>query len=283
MMRPRHSVLAGAPLLIAHRGGAGLAPENTLAALRNGVETWGAEMVELDVHGSADGHCVVIHDAAVDRTTNGTGTVAGMTLDALKALDAGYRFSPDGGRTFPHRDRGVTIPTIDEVLEALPSTRIIVEVKDGRAQAPLFRAIERFDARDRIIAAGMYERDRTLFGGFDGAVSASVEAMGRFLRMHALGLGRFARLDADVVQMPETWDDRRLLTPRLVRVLAARGVPVHVWTVNDVDDMRRLLDWGVEGIITDFPDRLGHLLHERNGRPLAPGHARAGDVPPHQA
>lgn len=280
-MRRRHAVLAGAPLLVPHRGGAGLAPENTLTALRNGVENWGAEMVELDVHGSADGRCVVIHDPTVDRTTNGSGAVAGMTLDTLKALDAGHRFSPDGGRTFPYRGRGVTIPTIEEVLEALPSTRIIVEVKDGRAQEPLFRAIERFGARDRIIAAGMYDRDRTLFGGFDGAISASVESMKRFLRMHALGLGRFARLDADVVQMPETWGDRQLLTPRLVRVLAARGVPVHVWTVNEIDDMRRLLDWGVEAIITDFPDRLGRVLHERIGRPLAPGHARAGEAPPH--
>src|SRR5512139_4333535 len=94
--RSPHPILRGAPLLIAHRGGAALVPENTIEAFRQAADVWAADMIELDVHATADGHCVVIHDPTVDRTTDGTGEVAAMSLDQLQRLDAGYRFSPDG-------------------------------------------------------------------------------------------------------------------------------------------------------------------------------------------
>jgi glycerophosphoryl diester phosphodiesterase len=273
-MSRRHAALGGAPLLIAHRGGSALAPENTVAAFRNGIETWGADMVELDVHASADGHCIVIHDPTVDRTTDGVGPVSGMTLAELKRLDAGYRFTADGGATYPFRGRGVQISTFDEVLAEFPRMRFTVEVKTGAAQAPLFAAIRRLDARDRVIAAGMYERDRTLFTDYRGAISASGEELRRYYVRHRLGVGRLFPPRADVVQVPEEWDGRRVVTPRLVRDLAARGIPVHVWTVDDPDDMRRLLRWGVEGIISDRPDVLGRVLHEEYGRPLPPGRTK---------
>jgi glycerophosphoryl diester phosphodiesterase len=270
----RHPVLEGKPLLVAHRGGAGLAPENTLAAFMNGARTWGADMTELDVHATLDGHCVVIHDPTVDRTTDGSGAVVSMTLAELRRLDAGHRFTRDG-RTFPFRGQGVTVPTIEEVLEALPDMRFIVEVKDGRAQRPLFDVVRRLDARDRIIAAGMNGRDRTLFPEFRGAVSGSAEQMRRFYLPFRLGLGRFFLPAADVVQVPERWHGLRVVSPGFVRVLARGGIPVHVWTVNDAPAMHRLLDWGVEGIITDRPDILGRVLHERTGRPLMPAHRQA--------
>jgi glycerophosphoryl diester phosphodiesterase len=263
------------PLLIAHRGGSGLAPENTLAAFSSAVERWGADMIELDVHATRDGECAVIHDATVDRTTDGTGRVADMTLDQLRSLDAGYRFTPDGGETFPFRDTGVVIPTLDEVLEALPATPITVEVKAGAAQAPLFRAVDRLAAHHRVVAAGMHDRDRTAFASYSGPVSASTEQLRRFYVRHRLFIGRFLPPPADVVQVPETWEGRRVVTPRFVRDLRSRHIPVHVWTVDDPADMRRLLDWGVAGIITDRPDILARVLQERTGRPPAGGHAGA--------
>lgn len=272
-----HPVLAGAPLVIAHRGGAGLAPENTMAAFRTGAETWAADMVELDVHASADGHCVVIHDPTVDRTTNGTGEVRTLTLMQLQELDAGYAFTSDGGATYPFRGTGVRIPTIEQVLEELPDTRLVVEVKTGAAQEPLFAALARFGARDRVIAAGMYARDRTQFLNYRGAVSASTDELRRYYRRYRLGLARFSPPRADVVQVPEEWGGRRILTRRFVRHLQRRRIPVHVWTVNDPADMHRLLDWGVDGMVTDRPDLLNRVLHERLGRPLAPGHAAQRD------
>lgn len=272
----RHSVLAGAPLLIAHRGGSGLAPENTLPAFLNGANRWGADMIELDVRASADGQCVVMHDALVDRTTNGTGPVAGMTLAQLRELDAGYRFTPDAGATFPFRDTGVRVPTIEEVFEALPAIRITIEVKTGAAQEPLFAAIRRFNARDRVIAAGMYDANRSLFGTFDGVISGSLEELKPFWMRHRIGLGWLRAPPCDVVQIPEIWNGRRLVTPRLARDLHRHGIPLHVWTVNEPADMNRLLDWGVEGLISDRPDVLGRVLHERTGRPLAPAHGAHG-------
>ena len=102
---------------------------------------------------------------------------------------------------------------------------------------------------------------------------ASGDQLRRYYVRHRLGIGRFATPRADVVQVCEEWVGRRVLTPRFVRQLHDAGIPVHVWTVNEVADMHRLLDWGVDGILTDYPDRLGRVLHERFGRPLAPGHA----------
>jgi glycerophosphoryl diester phosphodiesterase len=270
-----HAVLKGAPLLIAHRGGAGLAPENTLAAIVNGVEQWGADMVEIDVHASADGHCVVIHDDTVDRTTNGKGAVAQMTLAQLQSLDAGYNFTTDNGRTFPFRGKGVRIPTIAEVLQALPDMRFTIELKAAAAQRPLFQAIERLGARDRIVAAGMYDRHRTIFSEWRGAVSGSMEELQRYYIRYRLGFGRFTHPRTDVVQVPEMNGDKRLVTKRLISAFAHHKVPVHIWTVDDEADMHRLFDWGVEGIVTNRPDILAQVIHERTGRPLPPGHKAA--------
>lgn len=268
--RLTHPVVVRSPMLIAHRGGAGLAPENTMAAFRRAVDLWAADMIELDVRASSDGHCVVIHDATVDRTTDGTGAVRDMTLAELKALDAGYQFTRDR-KTHPFRGTGVTIPTIDEVLEALPDTPITVEVKTGEAQAPLFAAIERAGATNRVVAAGMNERDRTMFGSYRGAISASSEQIRDFYRFHRMRLARFWRVDADVAQIPEFHGAHRLVTQKFVAALHARGVKVHVWTVNVESDMQRLLDWDVDGLVTDRPDTLSRVLHRYVDRPLPPG------------
>ena len=264
-------VLAGGPLLIAHRGGAGLAPENTMAAFTLSAQLWHPDMFELDVHSSADGVCVVMHDPTVDRTTNGAGLVSAMTLAELQKLDAGYRFTPDGGKTFPFRGQGVRIPTIDEVLAAFPEMRLTIELKTADAQKPLFAAIERAGAQDRVIAAGEYRRYRTEFGAWKGCVSACREDAIPFLAMHLLRLSRFVRMNAHVVQTCERLRGRQILSPSLIRALHAKNVQVHVWTVNERADMERLLDWGVDGIITDRPDRLADVLHKRVGRPLPPG------------
>ncbi|HEX6939532.1 MAG TPA: glycerophosphodiester phosphodiesterase [Longimicrobiales bacterium] len=272
--RSLHPALAGGPLLIAHRGGAGLAPENTLEAFRQAVDDWAVDMIELDVRATADGHCAVLHDATVDRTTDGTGPLAGMTLAEVKRLDAGYRFTRDGGRTFPFRGRGIRIPTIEEVLEALPTTRLTIEVKDGAAQRPLFEAIGRAGAEDRIIVAGESNAARTEFGRYPGPTSASASDLRRLYILHRLHLGGLWVPDVDAAQMPEHWNGRRILTPAFVRELHALRIDVHVWTVNDPDDMHRLLDWGVDGLVTDRPDLLADILTARYGRALAPARQR---------
>ena len=264
-------LIARSPLLIAHRGGSGLAPENTLAAFESAHRNWAADMIELDVQATSDGRCVVIHDPTLERTTDGSGRVADLPWDAVREFDAGYRFSADGGRTHPFRGRGIGVPVIEEVLETLPAMPLTIEVKTGAAQRPLLQAIAKFGATERVILAGMHDRDRTRFHEFGGVLSASSEQVSSYYRFHALRLGRFWRVDSDVVQIPEHHGSRRIVTQRLVRELRAQGVPVHVWTVNVESDMHRLLDWGVAGLVTDRPDLLSRVLHRRVDRPMPPG------------
>ncbi len=266
-----HPVLQGGPLLIAHRGGRGLMPENTLPAFLDAAQRWRADMIELDVHTSADGHCVVMHDATVDRTTDGSARVAEMTLAQLQSLDAAYRFTRDGGASFPLRGQGIRIPTIEEVLEALPDMRFTIELKTAAAKPPLLRAIEKFRATDRVIVAGERNAFRTRLLDYSGPKSATLEEAMPFFLLHRLHLARFGSVPADVVQTCEVYGGRRIMSERLVRDFHRRGLLVHVWTVNEIADMERLLDWGVDGLVTDFPDRLAQVLHRREGRPLPPG------------
>ena len=242
-----------------------------MAAFQRAATLWQADMIELDVQASADGRCVVIHDATLERTTSGRGPVAEHTLAELQALDAGYHFSADGGATHPFRSQGVRIPTIEEVLAGLPHMRLTIEVKTAGAQKPLFAAIERAGAADRVVAAGERRAFRTEFGAWKGCVSAAREDALNYYILHRLRLAFLSGMRMHAVQTCEMLGRRRVLSPRLIRELHRRGTAVHVWTVNDVDDMQRLLDWGVDGIITDYPDRLARLLHQRAGRPLPPG------------
>ena len=269
--RPGHPYLAGAPLLLAHRGGSALAPENTLAAFRRALEWWRADVLEIDVHPTRDGDALVIHDPTVNRTTDGSGPVAGMTVAELQGLDAGWRFTPDGGASHPFRGRGVRLSTLREVLAELPHARVNVEIKDARAQAAVWSAVHEAGAAHRVLVAAGDRRNRARFGAYPGAVSGSAQEMYAFYALHLAHSTALWRPPVDAFQMPERRGSRQVLTPRMLRELHAHNVAVHVWTIDEPADMRRLLEWGVDGIVTDRPDRLARLLHERHGRPIAPG------------
>jgi glycerophosphoryl diester phosphodiesterase len=267
--RPGRPYLAGAPQMVAHRGGAGLAPENTLAAFRSAVSEWGADMLEMDVRLSADGHVMVIHDATVDRTTNGTGSVAEMTLDELRELDAGYRFVDlDGANAF--RGRGVGVPTFEEVLEACPGVWLNVEAKDEAVARPLVDIILRRGEEHRVLVAAERESRRRHVRDYPGPWGASRRDCIRFLLLHRLPGGSAYTPRVDAFQVPERYRGLRVLTPRLVKEAHRRNIPVHVWTVDDPQDMRRLLAWGVDAIQTDRPDLLSEVLVAEAGRPLPP-------------
>ncbi|MDQ3605298.1 MAG: glycerophosphodiester phosphodiesterase [Gemmatimonadota bacterium] len=268
---PGHPYLAGAPLLMAHRGGAGLAPENTLFALRRAVQWWEADILEIDVQPTRDGEAVVMHDSTVDRTTDGTGRVADLTFAQLRELDAGYRFTPDGGRSFPFRGRGIGISTLWELLEALPASRVNLEIKNGRAQERVWETIHALDAAGRVLLASGLRANRARFASYGGATSAAREELYTFLALHRLHAAALYVPAVDAFQVPETAWGRRVLSPRFVREAQAKNLALHVWTVNGEADMRRLLGWGVDGIITDRPDRLARVLHEVAERPLPPG------------
>ncbi len=269
-IRPGHPYMAGAPLLFAHRGGSALAPENTVEAFQAAVGTWGADVLEMDVRLSRDGALMVIHDATVNRTTDGSGAVRDHTLAELRALDAGARFVDPEGRT-SFRGRGVRIPVFAEVLDRFPTTRLNVDAKDPEAQPRLVQLLRERGEEDRVLLASAEENGRADALGYGGPVSATRRQIRSFFLSHRLPGGGPYTPATDALQIPYRWEGRQVTTPELIGEAHRRNLPVHVWTVDDPVRMEELLDWGVDGIQTDRPDLLAQVLHQRTGRPLPPG------------
>ena len=255
------------PVNFAHRGASARAPENTLEAFRLAVEG-GAGGLELDVHMTLDKEIVVIHDATVGRTTNGSGAVAEMTLDELRTLDAGYRFSPDGGHTYPYRGRGLRVPTLAGIYEEFPDVAVNMEIKEGQPgiEEAVVEAIR--GAEERTLVTSSHHAVVRRFRGVSGgriSTGASRMEIGAFYLLSRLRLEWFARPAYDALQVPVEHEGVTLVTPRFLDAAHSRGVRVDVWTINDPDEMRRLLDLGVDVLMTDDPGTLTRLLEERRG------------------
>jgi glycerophosphoryl diester phosphodiesterase len=237
--------------LVAHRGNSGRAPENTIEALRQGLAA-GADALEFDVRLSQDGHAVLLHDATVDRTTDGNGPVAGLTLAQLRRLDAGFRFTPDLGGTFPWRGRGIVIPTLDEVLSVFPSTPIIVEIKTEYASPETLRLLLRHGAEGRCIAAAFDDPAMRPFRGSPVAHGATRRDVVR-LYARALAPGGPSRLPYDALVIPPAFRVLPLPVLRFARMTRRCGVPTHVWTVDDPARARDYWRGGVSAIISNDP------------------------------
>ena len=252
------------PANFAHRGASALAPENTLEAFRLAVEA-GAGGLELDVHTTRDGAVVVIHDATVERTTDGSGAVAGMTLDDVRRLDAGYSFSSDGGRTFPYRGQGVRIPTLAEVFEEFPHTCVNADIKEAQpgAEEAVLGVVRDAGAEGRTLVAST---DHAVLRRFrevsEGRVptGASRREIAVFYALSRLHLEALASPAYEALQVPVEHRGIKLVTPRFVRAAHSRGARVDVWTINDAAQMCRLLDLGVDVIMTDRPEVAESLL-----------------------
>lgn len=245
------------PLVIAHRGGSALAPENTLAAFDR-AEKLGVDAVELDIQLSKDGFLVVIHDETVDSVTESTGAVADMTLAELKRLDAAYRFRDSTG-AYPLRGKGIAIPTLEEVFQAFPRLPLVVEMKtpSPEMEQKLLVLIDQYDRRRSVVVS--CERDEPLrrFGALSGhavPLGAGEDEARRFILSAKTGLDRLFSFDAAVLQIPLFASGLDLATPRVVAAAHAHNIAVQFWTINDEDEMRRLVSLGVDGITTDRPD-----------------------------
>jgi glycerophosphoryl diester phosphodiesterase len=257
------------PVNFAHRGASARAPENTLEAFRLAVEA-GAGGLELDVRMTRGGEVVVIHDATVDRVTDGSGAVAGMTLDEVRCFDAGYSFSPDGGRTFPYRGRAVRIPTLAEVYEEFPDIYVNADIKEAQPEAEeaVLSVIKDAAAEGRTLVAStdhaVLRRFRKVSGGHI-STGASRREIAAFYVLSRLHLEALVSPAYEALQVPVEHRGIKLVTPRFVRAAHSRGVRVDVWTINDVAEMNQLLDLGVDVIMTDRPEVLESLLRERRG------------------
>jgi glycerophosphoryl diester phosphodiesterase len=263
--RPRRAFLThDGPLFFAHRGGSALAPENTLVAFEKGL-SYGADALELDVHPTRDGEIVVFHDDTLDRTTDGSGRVSGFTLGDLRQFDAGYRFSPDAGATYPYRGRGVTIPTLAEVYKRFPTTRVNIEIKEDipGVEEQLWSVIQTAHAEDRSLVAGFLAAPLLRFRMVSQgrvATSGSMPEIRAFVLAAYARATRLLRPAYDALQVPEAYRGVPVVTPTTVRAAHQLGLAVHVWTVDDRASMERLLGYGVDGLMSDRPDILAQVL-----------------------
>lgn len=264
---PAHYFHCGGVRNMAHRGGSRLAPEDTLSAFQNAAKL-GVDVLEMDVHSTADGEVVVLHDDTVDRTTDGTGPVTGFTLDDLQTLDAAFHFTRDGGATYPLRGTGVIIPTLDDVLAGFPDAHFSIEIKQP---APLIvdevlALLDAHDARDRVVIASFFD-----------PVMADLRAkapdlLTTFTLSEMFQWSLVTETDtyeppAPVVQAPVD-----MLTDTMITVAQSHGVAVQVWTVNDRANMDRLIRLDVDGILTDDPALLADAIADQivENRAVAP-------------
>ncbi len=249
------------PLAIAHRGSRVLWPENTMEAFSQAVAL-GFRFLETDLHLTADGVLVCFHDDTVDRTTDGTGAVDSFSFDELASLDAGFRHNSLGGH--PFRGKGVSIPSLEEAVTALPEVSFVVDLKaDGQVRL-LADLIERLSLQDRLIVGSFSDQRLEEFReATGGRVATSTGAMLSRMWLLASRVGRGAGGDASALQLPTQVRGIKVVDKKLVDTAHANGLQVHVWTVNDPVEMEAYLDLGVDGIISDRPDLLREVLISR--------------------
>ena len=229
MPRPHPARSLGRPQVFAHRGGAALRPENTLLAFDHGLSL-GADGLEFDVHLSRDGVVVVHHDRTLERTTNGRGPLAALSADELGHLDAGHSFEG-------FRGAAGGVPTLEAVLRRYPVPLIIeLKVNDPELARKTIDAVRAARTYEPAIRTGS-SREETRLALYRSWIHWPVQ-----------------RPPYREFQVPELSGSTRVVSSRFVRYAHKAGIAVHVWTVNDPADMRRLLDWGVDGLISDRPD-----------------------------
>jgi glycerophosphoryl diester phosphodiesterase len=240
-----------ARLVIGHRGSSAEAPENTLPSFEAAVRR-GADAIELDVRLTADGAPVVIHDATLDRTTDRSGPLAALTLAELRAVDAGWQFTPDLGRTHPYRGGDARVPTLGEVLWAFPRLNILVEIKEPSAREAVRRVLVQEDAAARCVVASEH-RDALL--GFDAPLFARGASALEISALYWAAMFRRRPPASGYRMLSVPLRHRGLPVPTSGFVAAARaqGCAVHVWTVDSPDTARRLWRRGVSGIVTNVP------------------------------
>jgi glycerophosphoryl diester phosphodiesterase len=267
-------------LHFAHQGGAREAPSSTLLALRQAVEA-GADALELDVHATVDRQLVVCHDATVDRTTNGTGAIATLRLGEIKALDNAYWWVP-GEVVAPERpdaeyvyrgrapsDPSLGIATLREVLDEFPGVLLNLDIKQTAPDVPPYEdllagLLREYGREDDVIVASFHDAATRAFSALAPEISTSYGTLATATFVRAARQGEDPPIGHGVaLQMPPAYLGMTLVDDRLVDTAHRHGVAVHVWTIDDPVEMARLVDLGIDGIMTDQPTVLAATLSER--------------------
>ena len=252
------------PLRFGHRGSNVLWPQNTMVAFEWALGL-GLRYLETDVHATRDGRVVAFHDDGLEALTDGRGKVWDHDWDDLRRLDAAYLFDPAHG--YPLRGTGVRLPLLEEVLAAFPQCLLNLDLKQVGMEELLAAEISRLGAEDRVLVGSFHGNRLARFRqACGGRVATSAGPSEVAAALGATRLGRAATGRADAYQVPERSGPLRVVTRRFVAAAHAAGKQVHVWVVNDPADMHRLLDLGVDGIVSDRADLLVEVVAERAGR-----------------
>ncbi len=255
---------ANRPLVIAHQGGDGLRPSNTLAAFAHAVEL-GVDVLEMDLHSTSDGVLVTIHDTTVDRTTDGTGLVNDYTFADLQTLDAGYNWPTlYEDSTYPYRGQGITIPALEDIFEQFPDQRYNIEIKQQEPSLiePLCTMLRDYDLTQRTLVAAFSDDTVVEFRAAcpEVATALSQKEVVPIVVLSTFGLGGTWNPSGTALQIPETRFNLTVLKRSVIRSAQRKGIHVHAWTINETTDIQRILEMDVDGIITDYPDRMLDVL-----------------------
>lgn len=271
------------PLVMAHRGDSANVPENTFQAVKDAFDLK-VDVIEADLRITKDEEIIFFHDATVNRTTNGRGFVKSFTLKEIKKLDQGYTFKGVGEfkNTFPFRDAGFQIQSVDDILTLFPKMRFNLDIKDRDPRAPglLAKKLKKFDAEDRVMVGSFHTKQLERFREISGAPTSAGPSEVWHFRQRVKKwmkknvnkpLGGVESLEQEEIignplpyfalQIPENIFLLKIFRgARFFQIAHLFNMAIHVWTVNDPGDMFRLLDWGVDGIFSDSPKMLKEIV-----------------------
>jgi glycerophosphoryl diester phosphodiesterase len=264
--RPYYANPRPATIVIAHMGGDGVWPGDTLYAFDQAVNL-GVDALDMDAHITLDGQIVLIHDESVNRTTDGSGQMGQMTLAELKQLDAAYKWSPDDGKTFPYRGQGITIPTLEEVFRKYPLMRYLIEIKltEIPIAQPFCDLIHKYGMQDRVVVASFHDDAMRMFREDcpDVATSAAKTEVTAFVLLSKVGLSNLISPGYESLQVPYDTSESYgipVMTETFIQAAHAKNLKVEPWTVDDPELMKLYSSWGVDGIDTDRPDLMMQVM-----------------------
>ncbi len=263
----------------AHRGASRQYPENTIEAFRRALEVLPGCLLETDVRLTGDGAIIMIHDEMLELKTSGSGPVGKATIDEIRSLDAGHAVTFDGGQSYPFRGRGFRIPLLSEALQAFPRARFSIDIKDRDLDAAerVVSLIVKEGALRRVIIGSFHDRTmRFVRKKFPGIITSfSRNDILKFIATRKFRRRATARLGGVAMLVPEfmgggTYEylgkgvtrGARIITRGLIQDAHRNGIPVLAWTINRPDNMRRLIEWGIDGIVTDHIDLLKQVMAE---------------------
>lgn len=266
---PTHVVFSNlpntTPLVIGHADdtGSGHWPGNTMPYLE-GIAGIGVDMLEMDINMTKDGRIILMHDTTVDRTTNGQGRIPDLTLAEIQSLEVGVNWSQDDGATYPYRGQGLQVPTLESVFQRFPDYPMVIEIKQSEPDmtTPFCNLIREFGMAEKIIVGSFNDDTIQSFRQVcpEVATAPAGDEVRSFVLLNFIRFSEILSPDYQVFQVPLESSGITVITPGFIRAAHNRNLQVQVWTINDPAEMQRLIDLGVDGIMTDRPDLLLEIL-----------------------